>query len=154
MTRRKHTNCEVLPPANRGRAVDALAAFLLSVFPGKPVRVKWEIARPDKTPSQNAYLWAVPYKLLSEVTGYEAEEIHEWNCGQQWGWKDRKRPKTPRSPEGVESVPVRTTTRDENGMPNNCSADEMVELWSRAQRLGAQYGIFIPDPDPDYWKRT
>jgi hypothetical protein len=142
----------VLPPKDRKDKVDAIARFLLTVFPGKPVRVKVEIARPDKTPAQNRFLWAVPYKMLGEHLGMEAEELHDWNCGSQWGWKDRKCPKTPRNPEGVESVPIRTTTRDANGQPDPCLAEEMSQLWDRCQRLGANYGLMIPDPDPDYLK--
>lgn len=30
-----------------------------------------------RTNRQNAYLWAIPYKLLADHTGYSAEEIHE-----------------------------------------------------------------------------
>jgi hypothetical protein len=138
----------VLPPTDRASKLDELARFLASVFPGRPVRVKWEIARPDKTPAQNRYLWAVPYKLLEEHTGMEAEDLHEWNCGAQWGWKDKRVPKTPRNPSGIESTPIRTTTRDADGNPDPCSADEMEALWSRCQRKGAALGLLIPDPDP------
>jgi hypothetical protein len=143
----------VLPPKSREAKVAEVAKFLMAAFPGKPVRVKVELARPDKTPAQNRYLWAVPYKLLGEHLGMEAEELHEWNCGSQWGWKDRKCPKTPRNPEGVESVPIRTTTRDENGQPDLCPAEDMAALWERCQRLGANHGLLIPDPDPDYLKK-
>ena len=142
----------ILPPKGRELMIAGLAKMLLTVFPGKPVRVTVEIAQPDKTPKQNAYLWAVPYKMLSAETGMEPEELHEWNCGHQWGWKDRKCPRKPSNPEGVESVPVRTTTRDADGQPNKCSAEEMGELWARAQRLGGGFGLVIPDPDPDWWK--
>lgn len=142
----------VLPPTNREPMIAGLAKMLTTIFPGKPVRVTVEIAQPDKTPQQNKYLWAVPYKLLTGATGMEAEELHEWNCGREWGWKDRKCPRKPSNPEGVESVPIRTTTRDENGEANKCSAEAMVNLWERAQRLGATFGLVIPDPDPDWWK--
>lgn len=144
------TTPTVLPPTNREPMIGGLAKFLATVFPGKPVRVKVEIARPDKTPAQNRFLWAVPYKMLSDFTGMESEEIHEWNCGLQWGWKVRKGPKTPMNPSGHYSEPIRTTTTDENGEPDNCSAEDMEKLWERAQRLGASLGIAIPDPDKDY----
>lgn len=142
----------ILPPTGRELMIAGLAKMLTTIFPGKPVRVTVEIAQPDKTPAQNRYLWAVPYKLLSEVTGYEAEELHEWACGSHWGWKDRKCPRSPRNDAGVVSVPIRTTTRDENGEPNKCSAEDMGLLWARLQKLGASFGIVIPDPDKDWWK--
>ncbi len=137
----------VLPPTAREPMIAGLAKMLTGIFPGKPVRVTVEIAQPDKTPQQNKYLWAVPYKLLSQQTGYEAEEIHEWNCGQQWGWDERKCPRSPHNDAGMKSVPVRTTTT-----PDKCSRDDMCELWERAQRLGATFGLVIPDPDPLWWK--
>lgn len=143
----------ILPPKDRERHIAGLALVLAQVFPGRPVRVKVEIAQPDKTPAQNRYLWAVPYTMLAAELGYDKGELHEWNCGEQWGWKDRACPKTPRNPEGVESVPIRTTTRDADGKPDNCSMDEMLALWARAQRLGASHSLVIPDPDPDYFKK-
>ena len=142
----------ILPPTGRDLMIAGLAKMLTTIFPGKPVRVTVEIAQPDKTPAQNRYLWAVPYKLLSEVTGYEAEELHEWACGAMWGWKDRKCPRSPRNDEGIVSVPIRTTTRDANGEPNKCSAEDMGLLWLKLQKLGASFAIVIPDPDKDWWK--
>ena len=142
----------ILPPHGRDLHIAGLAKMLATIFPGKPVRVTVEIAQPDKTPAQNRYLWAVPYTMLSEVTGYDKDELHEWACGAMWGWKDRKCPRSPRNDEGVESVPVRTTTRDADGQPNKCSAEEMGQLWARVQRLGASFGLVIPDPDPQWWK--
>ena len=53
-------NWHVLPPSNRERDIAGLVRVLESVHAGKPLRVKWEIARPDRTPKQNRYLWAVP----------------------------------------------------------------------------------------------
>lgn len=143
-------NWHVLPPSNRERDIAGLVRVLGSVHAGKPLRVKWEIARPDKTPKQNRYLWAVPYCLLKEHTGYKETDLHEWNCGEQWGWTTRKGPKTPKNPDGVYSQPIRTTTTDENGEPDLCSSDEMQQLWERCQRIGATLGIVIPNPDPDY----
>lgn len=140
----------VLPPTDRERALPALDRFLLSVYPGKPLRVKVEIARPDRTPAMNRYLWAVPYRMLSEVTGFTEEELHEWFCGDVFGWKDKRVPRTPTNPLGIASVPVRTTTRDENGEPDICSAEDFKRIWERAQQAGAKLGVFIPDPDPDY----
>jgi hypothetical protein len=143
----------VLPPKDRERHIAPLARLLETVFPGKPVRVKVEIAQPDKTPAQNRYLWAVPYKMLSAETGMESEDIHEWNCGNQWGWKTKRVPKKPGNEVGVEQVPIRTTTTDENGEDDPCSMEDMLALWARAQKLGASLGVVIPDPDPDYFKK-
>ena len=142
----------VLPPKGRELMIAGLAKMLTTIFPGKPVRVTVEIAQPDKTPAQNRYLWAVPYRMLSEETGYEMEDIHEWMCGAIWGWKDSKCLRSPRNMDGIRSVPIRSTTIDENGEPNKCSAEDMCRLWEKAQRVGAARGLVIPDPDPLWWK--
>lgn len=143
----------VLPPKDRAAKIAEVARLLERAYPGQPVRVRVEIARPDRTPKQNRYLWAVPYRMLKEVTGYTEDELHEWFCGQHFGWADKAVPKTPRNPSGVVSVPVRTTTRNAQGQPELCSAEDMSAMWALAQRIGAEkFGIFIPDPDPDYWR--
>lgn len=134
--------------------IAGLAKMLDSIHPGHPLRVLVQIARPDKTPAQNRYLWAVPYAMLEEASGMEKAELHEWNCGMQWGWKNRKVPVKPSNPNGFESVPIRTTTEDADGNDDPCSAEELTQLWERAQRLGAvRFNIVIPDPDPDYLKK-
>jgi len=69
----------------------------------------------DRTDPQNAYLFGVCYPPICEASGYIVADIHEWVCGQFFGWVDKKVPKTPNNPNGLESVPRRTTTRDENG---------------------------------------
>lgn len=140
----------VLPPKDRALKIAEVARFLAAAFPGKPVRVKVEIARPDRTPKQNAYLWAVPYKLLSEVTGFTAEELHEHYCGEQFGLVEHKVPKSRRFPSGIDLRPARTTTRDENGQPDLCAAEDLTAIWERCQRDGAGIGLMIPDPDKDY----
>lgn len=151
---KRTTNLIVLPPEKREDAIrDELTPKLMVAHAGKPVRVKWEIARPDRTPAQNRYLWAVPYELLHEATGYEKEELHEWFCGARWGWVDKPCPKTPSNPRGIKSVPVRSTTTDENGEHDICSAEDFVKIWEHAQRVGSKLGVVIQDPDPDWWKK-
>lgn len=146
----------ILPPVHldRMRVLRPLVAVLETYQPKKPVRVEYKIAMPDRTPAENRYLWAVPYKMLSEASGMESEELHEWNCGMQWGWKNKRVPKKPSNPEGVESVPIRTTTTNADGEDELCSEEDFRRLWARAQELGAKmFNIVIPDPDPDYKKK-
>jgi len=140
-----------LPKGERKRVMPKAIALLESLDEETAWKLTIEPARQTRSLSQNAYLWAVPIKMISEVTGYEAEEVHEYLCGQYWGWKDKRVPKTPRNPKGVESVPVRTTTRNAEGERDVLKANDFSDYVGFIQRFAAQkLGINIPDPDPDY----
>lgn len=122
-------------------SLDEMVSWKVTIEPVKNVR----------SAAQNAYLWAVPNKLISDATGYEMEEVHEFLCGTHWGWKDKKVPKTPRNPDGLESVPIRTTTRDANGKRSVLTTIEFSEYVDFVQRFAAKrLQLMIPDPDPMY----
>lgn len=138
----------------KGRtSADRACAFLQSL----PLDKAWEVVvRPYKTKrsdQQNAYWWAVVVKTLAESVGYEVDEVHQYLCGAHFGWKDKRVPKTPRNPEGIESVPLRTTTRDEFGHHAVLNKQDFADLIAFAQRFGAQRGVFIPDPDPEWFMK-
>lgn len=138
-----------LPKGRSQRELEHAQLVLSTLDPAEAWKITAEPVRPARSHSQNAYLWAVPYKLISDVTGYEAEEVHEYMLGRHFGWKDKKVPKTPRNPLGVESVPVRTTTTDEHGKRSVLSVDAFSEYVAFIQRFGAmKLGLVIPDPDP------
>lgn len=138
-------------PGGRAEGLVRIVQLIAKYHPNRPVKVEWKIAVPDRTAAENRYLWAVPYKMISEASGMEMEEIHEWNCGRQWGWKNKTVPKKPSNPTGIESVPIRTTTTNADGADELCSEEEFLQLWARAQRLGAElFDLVIPDPDKDY----
>jgi hypothetical protein len=140
-----------LPRGSRKRALALAAGILASLDELVAWKVTVEPVRHTRSLSQNAYLWAVPYKMLAEHTGYEPEELHEYFCGCVFGWKDKRVPKTPRNPEGIESVPVRTTTTDEQGKRSVLSAQAFSEFVAYIQRFAAmKCGIIVPDPDPHY----
>lgn len=141
----------VLPRGERKRAME-LALRILAALPlERAWKIRCQVLRNERSEAQNAYLWGVPYKMLSERTGFEKDDLHEWFCGAVFGWKDKKVPKTPRNPEGVESVPVRTTTRDENGHRDVITWMQFDDFVGYIQRFAAsKFGLLIPDPDPNY----
>jgi hypothetical protein len=108
-----------------------------------PLDVECKRWRKSRSNEQNALLWAM-YAPIAEHMGYDAEAIHEWMCGRMWGWKDIKVPKTPRNPEGLASVPVRSTTRDENGKRNVIDKATFSKFVDMVDRIAAQAGVFIP----------
>jgi hypothetical protein len=108
-----------------------------------PLDVECKRWKKSRSNEQNALLWAM-YAPIAEHMGYDAEDVHEWMCGRMWGWKDIKVPKTPRNPEGLASVPVRSTTRDENGKRNVIDKATFARFVDMVDRIAAQAGVFIP----------
>lgn len=136
-------------PVERSRAIAKVCEAMEALLHQKAWRVRIERYRHERSDAQNAYLWAVPYKLLADRTGFESDELHEYFCGQVFGWKDKRIPKTPRNPTGIISIPCRSTTRDENGERDVLTWDQFSDFWAYVQRFAAQkLDMVIPDPDP------
>ncbi len=142
-----------LPRAmGRESKVAGIAKFLLSLSMAKAWTITVEEARSHRSTQQNKYLNGVIYKILSDATGYERDDISEYCCGLYCGWKDKRVPRTPRNPEGVESKPCRTTTTDENGRRDVLKWDAFSDYVAFLQRHFAQIKtpIYLPDPDPNW----
>lgn len=138
-------NILTIGPKDRQKEVGRVVAFLLSFAPGKAMNIRFTVAKPDRTLDENSYLWGVPYKMLSEHTGYEVEEISEYLCGAYFGWVEKKLPGG-----RVREVPRRTTTKDENGERDVLKFDDFWKYVRWIQRVGDNQGIRIPDPDKNY----
>ena len=108
-----------------------------------PLEVECKRWRKSRSNDQNALLWAM-YGPIAEHMGYDRDDIHEWFCGRFFGWKDIKVPKTPRNPEGLASVPGRSTTRNENGKRNVIDRPTFAKFVDMVDRVAAQAGVFIP----------
>lgn len=135
---------------NRQAGIDKLVAFLHSANKEKPLKVEVRIARPSRTLSQNAYLWAVPYRMLSDATGFEAEDLHEYLLGEYFGWN-----RVPMPGGRFKEVPARTTTVNEYGEPEELGIEAFAKYWEYIQRRAAtDWGIVIPDPDPEWKAKT
>jgi len=100
--------------------------------------------KPTRSNEQNALLFGVVYPPIAEAMGYDVADIHEFMCGTHFGWVDVKVPKTPRNPEGIESRPFRTTTRDENGKRNVLKKDQFSKFIDTVERMAAKAGVFVP----------
>jgi hypothetical protein len=133
----------------RDQLAEQIRVFIAALDFDKPFKVIVQSARATRSDRQNRYLNGVAYKLLGDAIGYERDEVSEFMCGLYWGWRDKKVPKKPSNPLGVESVPIRTTTTD-GGKRSVLSKLEFAEYVAFVQRFGASKGIYIPDPDPDY----
>lgn len=97
---------------------------------------------------QRGALWGVAYKILSDETGNDMEDLHLYFCGEYFGWKTVNVMGNPRK------TPLRTTTRGENGKRDVISTIDLAKLYEFIQQRSAQtVGVVIPDPDPDWKKR-
>lgn len=134
----------------RGKLAEQIRVFIAALDLGKLWRVTVASAKAERSDLQNRYLNGVCYKLIGDAIGYERDEVSEFLCGTYWGWKDKRVPKKPSCPDGIESVPIRTTTTGPEGGRAVLSKSEFSEYVAFVQRFGASKGIHIPDPDPDY----
>lgn len=134
----------------RERVAEQIAVFVRALDAAKAYRVTVEAATIPRTSQQNRYLWGVAYKLIADAVGYEVDEVAEYLCGYMWGWTEKRVPKKPSNPEGIESVPIRTTTTDADGKRSVLNKHDFADYVAFVQRFGAKHGVHIPDPDPNY----
>jgi hypothetical protein len=135
---------------SREGVINRMLDFVMNLPADKAWRIQIEEAKSERSHAQNAYLFGVAYKLLSEHTGYEKEDIHEYLLTKHFGGKLKKVPRTKYNPQGLEEVPVRTTTTDEHGRRSVLGKMEFAEYVSFVQRFAARHGVVVPDPDKDY----
>lgn len=140
-----------LPKGARARALKLATEILTSLDEMVSWKVTVEPLKNARSAAQNAYLHGVCYKMISEATGYEVVEIHEYLLGLHFGWKEIRVPKKPSNPSGIDSQPIRTTTTDASGKRSVMTPMEFSDYVSFIQRFAAQkIHVLIPDPDPLY----
>jgi hypothetical protein len=139
----------IMGTVNRAKAIELATAVLAALDELVAWKVTVEPVQIDRTIQQNRYLNGVAYKMIGEVTGYERTEIHEYFLGLYFGWRQKKVPRKPSNPRGLESVPVRTTTTDETGKRRLLSTEDFWKYVEFLQRFAAsRLQLVIPDPDP------
>lgn len=139
----------ILPAKGRDPMLSRITAFLRSL-PERSYRLELREHRSTRSIQQCRYLNAVAYKLLSNATGYERDDISEFLCGTYFGWREKKVPRKPGITDGIASVPVRTTTMNEDGQRDVLSWADFWDYVAFVQRFGAEHGVHIPDPDPNW----
>lgn len=131
-----------IPAEGREAVAEELRRFIVNCKPGKPLVVTVKEQRNSRSNQQNNALWGVAYPPLVQATGNDAAILHEYFCGEFFGWVERevfgRRKLTPR----------RTTTTDENGKRDVMAMPDFADFYDFVQRRGAENGVWIPDPDP------
>ncbi|MDR5726141.1 MAG: hypothetical protein RB191_01585 [Terriglobia bacterium] len=134
----------------REKLAEQIRVFVSALDLDKPWRVVVQSAKSTRSDLQNRYLFGYCYKTIGDAIGYETEEVHEFILGTYYGWKEKKVPKKPSNPLGIESVPIRTTTTDETGVRSVLTKMQFAGFVAFVQRFAASKGIHLNDPDPEY----
>jgi hypothetical protein len=122
-----------IPPTDRAASINRLAQFLSECLPGKQIRVEVGQYRKRRSDEQNRALWGVAYRILSEETGNDVNDLHEFFLGEYHGWEivdvlgqQRRRP-------------VRRSSK--------LNTMEFSEFYAFIQRRAAELlGVYVPDP--------
>lgn len=121
-----------LPPTDRAESISRLAQFLNDCLPGKQVRVEVSQHRKRRSDEQNRALWGVAYRTLSEETGNDLNDLHEYFLGEYFGWElidvlgqQRRRP-------------MRRSSKLDTA--------EFSDFYAFIQRRAAEFGVYVPDP--------
>jgi hypothetical protein len=123
----------------RDRLIQRITAFLSALPQDKAWQLTISVFRKTRSNRQNRALWGVAYKVLSDATGNDPEDLHEYFLGEWGGWDvidvlGRKR-----------RVPIRRSKK--------LSTLEFTDFYAFIQRRSAEtVGVYVPDPDPDYWR--
>lgn len=124
-----------IPKTDRQRIADNLHAFVMSAMPGKELRVEVCEYRKRRSQDQNAALWGVAYKTLSDATGNDADDLHVYFLGEWGGWE------TVSVMGQARRVPIRRSSK--------LTTVEFADFYAFIQRRAAEtVGVYVPDPDP------
>ena len=83
------------------------------------------------------------YKILRQSTGNEIDSLHEYFCGEWFGWKKeivfgREQQK-----------PMRTLTRDYDGKKSPIDTKSFIDFYLFLQERAARIDVMIPEPFPN-----
>lgn len=125
---------------------DLVRANLDSFLNRLPDTKSWQIEvkeyRKSRSNAQNNALFGVAYPAICKETGYEPDELHDAMCRKFFGTV------------GVDVLgmvitrAVRTTTTNEDGRRDVMAAGDFADFYAMVQRVGAEAGIDVPEPDP------
>lgn len=135
---------------NHGMRAD-VKANLHDFIDRLPETKSWKVeikeARNERSSEQNAALFGLAYVVLSEATGFTADELHEAFCCRFFGTVEKE------VMGRIISKPWRTTTTNEDGQRDVMPAHDFARFYDAVQQIGAEAGVDVPDPDPLHAQR-
>lgn len=125
------------PGVTRDAVLGRIQGFISALSPDKAWHICVKEWKGTRSQQQNRALWGLAYAtILKEpvMAGWDAEDLHEYFLGEKYGWevaelfgKKRQRP-------------IRRSSK--------LNKQEFAEFFDFVQRKAAEFGVFIPDPDP------
>lgn len=128
----------------RGTILANAVAFISALPDSKVWRIEIKQDVNSRSVQQCRYLNGCAYKILSEATGYERQDISDYMCMLYFGEKEKRLPGN-----RTEMVPLRTTTTDETGRRSVLNKMEFADFVAFVQRFAASKGLYIPEPNED-----
>lgn len=128
------TETITVPKAGREAAAKRIEAYVLAALPGKELVVTVAEKKRRRSDEQNKYWWGVVVKTFCDrLEGWHPEDVHDYLLGEHFGWE---------RVEGLGKVKVRPVKRS-----SKLGKQEFAELVAHAQQIGAEHGIYVPDPN-------
>lgn len=122
-------------------------AFIDRLPASKSWRIEIKQHRKERSSEQNAALFGLAYVVLSQATGFTADELHEAFCKRFFGTVERE------VMGQIVSKPWRTTTTNERGERDVMPAHDFARFYDTVQQVGAEAGVDVPGPDPLHSQR-
>lgn len=122
----------LLPKHERLHVIRAIAEYLRECHDGREVKVSVSLHKGRRSDAQNRALWGVAYKVLSDATGNDKDDLHTYFLGEWGGWDVVDVMGSKRR------VPVKRSSR--------LAPDEFREYYEFIQRRAAEAGYYVPDP--------
>jgi hypothetical protein len=127
----------ILPRCEETRNLARVVAFLSALPKQKAWRIRIDELKGDRTDHQNNALFGVAYPPLCSHLECTDEELHEIVCEEFFGKKTVL----------GNTFPIRTTTKGPDGKRDVISWDVFNDFYAKVQQMGADCGVWIPDPD-------
>lgn len=122
----------------RDRIIERITATLRGLPLDSAYAVEVKEHKPRRSDAQNRALWGVIYPAITErLEGWTLADVHEWCLGECYGWE---------TVEGLGRKRLRPLRRSAK-----MSKREFSDYIAWIQVKMAEFGIVVPDPDPEWF---
>ncbi len=128
--------------ALRAQAISRISKVLASLDHDQAWRLEIHEHKLARSTAQNRYIWGCVYPTIlkaGKLEGWTAEEVHEYCLGEHFGWE---------TVSGFGRKKIRPLRRSAK-----LNKMEFADFIAFIQQRMAEHGIYIEDPDPNYWEK-